>query len=223
MRDDLRTAGLLPLDEPYSGLGFSLDAAASTTPLAMSWSLTTAIIDWVMVEIRDPLDPTLILGRKAGLLLRGSAVVAPDGVSAIGFNLPPGDYHVALRHRNHLGVMTAATVALSNTPITLDLRAPGTPTFGTDARKEVDGIMLLWAGNALPDGLLKYTGPDNDRDAILARIGGTVPTATTEGYWTEDVNMDGVVKYVGANNDRDPILQNIGGVVPTNTKSEQLP
>jgi hypothetical protein len=70
---------------------------------------------------------------------------------------------------------------------------------------------------------LLYTNAENDRDPILLRIGGTVPTNTTTGYHAEDVNLDGVVKYTGEGNDRDPILQNIGGSVPTNTREGQLP
>ncbi|MBP7450142.1 MAG: hypothetical protein KA817_08890, partial [Flavobacteriales bacterium] len=81
----------------------------------------------------------------------------------------------------------------------------------------------LWSGNVLQDGRLSYSGSGNDRDPILSRIGGAVPTATTTGYLSEDVNMDGVVKYSGASNDRDPILNNIGGVVPTATLLEQMP
>jgi hypothetical protein len=68
-----------------------------------------------------------------------------------------------------------------------------------------------------------YTGDDNDRDEILQRILGTVPTNTVTGYFIEDLNLDGIVKYTGAINDRDIILSNIGGVVPTNVRNEQLP
>ena len=70
---------------------------------------------------------------------------------------------------------------------------------------------------------MKYVGNNNDRDPILARIGGTVPTNTVSGYYNEDVNLDGVVKYVGANNDRDITLQNIGGTMPTAVRMEQMP
>ncbi|MFN3875393.1 MAG: hypothetical protein ACK4L7_05740, partial [Flavobacteriales bacterium] len=78
-------------------------------------------------------------------------------------------------------------------------------------------------GDATFNGVLKYVGEGNDRDPILVRIGGTVPTAAVSGYHPEDVNIDGVVKYVGEGNDRDPILLNIGGSLPTNTRSGQLP
>ena len=73
------------------------------------------------------------------------------------------------------------------------------------------------------DGVVKYTGSNNDRDPILVEIGGTVPTNTVAGYLASDVNMDGTVKYTGGQNDRDLILQNIGGTVPTATKAEQMP
>ena len=83
--------------------------------------------------------------------------------------------------------------------------------------------MTLWSGNTLWDNELKYTGSNNDRDPVLVRIGGTVPTNTVLGYYRDDVNLDGVVKYTGSDNDRDPILVNIGGTVPTQVRTEQLP
>jgi len=68
------------------------------------------------------------------------------------------------------------------------------------------------------DGVVKYTGADNDRDPILVKVGGAVPTATMPcNGCPEDVNGDGLVKYTGAENDRDLILQRIGGAVPTAT------
>lgn len=136
---------------------------------------------------------------------------------------PPADYHVAIRHRNHLGCMTTQPVSTSNVPLTVDLRAPGTATWGTEARKEIGNTTALWMGNAQRDNKLLYTGGDNDRDPILQVVGGVVPTGSSTGYYLEDTNMSGVVKYTGANNDRDPILANIGGVVPTASRMEQLP
>lgn len=68
------------------------------------------------------------------------------------------------------------------------------------------------------DGIIKYTGQDNDRDPVLQYIGGSVPTNTVDCLCCkEDVTNDGTVKYTGFDNDRDPILQAIGGSVPTNT------
>jgi hypothetical protein len=150
-------------------------------------------------------------------------VVDINGSSNIAMPVASGNYHIAVRHRNHLGVMTGDPVVLGGTPTLVDFSVPAQSTFGTDARKVVGPITLLWAGNVIRDGQLKYAGGANDRDPILVRIGGSVPTATSSGYWTEDVTLDAVVKYAGAANDRDPILVNIGGIVPTAIRIEQLP
>jgi hypothetical protein len=73
------------------------------------------------------------------------------------------------------------------------------------------------------DGVIRYSGATNDRDAVLSAVGGTIPTNTVGGYRAEDVNLDGVVRYVGAGNDRDPILFTIGGSVPTAVRLVQVP
>ncbi|MBP7409719.1 MAG: hypothetical protein KA941_13255, partial [Flavobacteriales bacterium] len=127
------------------------------------------------------------------------------------------------RHRNHLGAMTSAPVAFASGPVSLDMTDPLVSTFGTNARKPLGTVMGLWSGNVVSDILLKYAGGSNDRDPILIRIGGSVPTSVVSGYWPEDVTLDAQVKYAGSANDRDPILQNIGGSIPTAVRAEQLP
>jgi hypothetical protein len=119
--------------------------------------------------------------------------------------------------------MTASSVALGNTAVSVDLRSASTATYGTDARKTVGSVRALWAGNATVNNNLRYTGAANDRDPILQAIGGATPTASVPGYAVTDVNLDGTTKYTGSANDRDPILLNIGGSVPTTTRTEQLP
>ena len=94
---------------------------------------------------------------------------------------------------------------------------------GTSATKPLGGRAVLWAGDVTGDGTLQYTGVNNDRDPILVRVGGTVATATYNGYSRTDVNMDGIVKYTGIGNDRDVILVNIGGTIATATRTASLP
>ncbi|MBL8000966.1 MAG: hypothetical protein JNL05_03300 [Flavobacteriales bacterium] len=225
MRDDLRAQGLLPLTEPYTALGFTQAGGGggeTTTTGVLATTGNGAPVDWVLVELRSSTDPTTIVATRAGLLLRNGTIIGSGG-GALVLNAPAGDYHVAVRHRNHLGVMTSLPVTLSTTTTSLDLSSASTATWGTDARKSMGAVQALWSGNALLNNLIKYTGSANDRDPILNAIGGVVPTNTVNGYMAMDNNMDGVVKYTGAANDRDLVLTNIGGVVPTNTRTEQLP
>jgi hypothetical protein len=119
--------------------------------------------------------------------------------------------------------MTLNSVNLGAAPTAINFTDGTVATFGTNAQKVNGSVRLLWAGNVVRDTQLKYAGGSNDRDPILVRIGGTVPTATVTGYWSEDVNMDATVKYAGGANDRDPILVNVGGTVPTATRTQQLP
>lgn len=226
MNDLLRTVPSFPLIEPYTALGYAHvgGGGESTSPTVLAATGSNAIVDWVVLELRDAADPTHVQSTKCALLQRDGDVVSTDGGSAVSFAIAPGNYFVAVRHRNHLGAMTAGSVALSAVPAIVDFNVA--TTYGTEARKTVSGTFpkqVLWAGDVTFNSELKYVGESNDRDPILLEIGGSVPTSTSSGYRSEDVNLDGVVKYVGEGNDRDPILQNIGGSVPTNTRAEQLP
>ena len=222
MNDDLRIQGLVPLQEPYSDQGFSIGGIDQTNANVLSIAGNKAVVDWLLIEVRSAANAAQVLRTRAALLLRDGSVISADG-GPLMFDLSPGNYHVSVRHRNHLGCMTATAVALSSASGTIDLSDQNTATWGNDARKAIGNVRVLWAGDVDPDGVIKYTGANNDRDPILVRIGGTVPTSVANGYHPEDVNLDGAVKYTGPDNDRDPILQNIGGIVPTFTRSEQLP
>ncbi len=223
MRDDLRSAGSLPLHEPYTAMGYPVQGLLTTTQDVLDVAGPQAVVDWILLELRHGQVPELVLRTQAGLLRADGSVIAPDGSPAINFCWPPGDYHLAIRHRNHLGCMTAGPIDFGTAATIVDLRDEVLATYGTDARKVVEGAALLWAGNAVQDGALKYTGMDNDRDPILQAIGGTIPTNIVSGYHSADITLDGLVKYTGAGNDRDPILSNVGGTVPSAVREEQLP
>lgn len=225
MHDSLRTKGLLPLHEPYTALGLpAWGMGPGPMPAAVLQTQgPDAIVDWVYVELRPAADPAFTAFARAALVQRDGDVVDSDGVSPLRFNALPGQYHVLLRHRNHLPVMTLAPLALDGQPTFVDLSDGSTPTFGTDAQRIQSGKRLLWAGNTIADGTVRYTGLNNDRDPILGAVGGNVPTATATGYLLSDSNLDGTIKYVGSDNDRDPILITVGGNVPTAVRHQQLP
>ncbi len=226
MNDGLRSSGQLPLLEPYSAQGYAQVGGGGETVAPGIFSVTgnNAIVDWVLLELRNGAGFQQVMATRSALVQRDGDVVDLDGTSPISFEATAGSYAVVVRHRNHLGVMTAGLVALGNAPVTIDFTLAGTSTYGSAARKTVGSKQVLWAGDVAGNGMLMYTGTNNDRDPILAAIGGALPTNTVVGtYAQSDTNLDGVIKYVGVGNDRDIILINIGGTVPTAVRVAQLP
>ncbi|HRH69107.1 MAG TPA: hypothetical protein PLB89_06355 [Flavobacteriales bacterium] len=217
MRTDLLTNALLPASDPY-GLGGVMDNSVTQRPGG------SKPVDWIIVQLRDAGDNTQVIAEVPAILQADGKVVMASGKGPLVFaNAPRASYYISVLHRNHLGVMTFTTRAFGAAVQTLDLGDPAVTTYGTNARKTLGSISVMWAGDSNGDGDLLYTGANNDRDPILSRIGGIVPTNVVSGYYGEDINLDGRVLYTGAANDRDIILQGIGGIIPTGTRAEQLP
>lgn len=229
MGDPLRSLGGFPMAEPYTAMGYAHAGGGGgefIQPAVLAVTGNDAIVDWVVLELRDAGDASVVSATRSALLQRDGDIVDVDGSSPVHFNAAPGTYYVAVRHRNHLGAMAMTAVALDATPVTVDLTSTATSTYGTEARKNITGAFpaeVLWAGDVTFDGVVKYTGAGNDRDAVLQSLGGISPTQTAAGYLPTDADLNGVVKYTGAGNDRDLILQTTGGTSPTATRTEQLP
>jgi glucose/arabinose dehydrogenase/PKD repeat protein len=227
MRDDLRVAGQIPTTEPFTALGFTQAGGGggeTVAPALLAVTGMNAVVDWVLVELRNKNAPSTIVATRSALVQRDGDVVGTNGSTRILFNVAADNYYVALRHRNHLGVMTTTSLPFSASATTLDLTSPATPTYGTGARNALTASRMgMWCGNVHRDGLVKYTGANNDRDPILVQIGSTTPNAQSAAYSVNDTNLDGVVKYTGSGNDRDVILVNVGSTTPNGQCIEQLP
>lgn len=225
MRDDLRQQNLIPMTEPFTALEYEHAGNGgneTTTSQSLQNIGNNAIVDWVLIELRDKNNDRIILETKSALLQRDGDIVDARGYGPLIFNLPQNEYYVAVRHGSHLGVMTQDLFELAPMPKPLDFTSGWTYTFGTDSRINLNGMQVLYPGNTNNDGMLRLVGAQNDRDAILEILGSTSISATLEGYFLEDVNMDGTVKYDGPQNDREALMDIIGNV-PSTVILEQLP
>jgi hypothetical protein len=227
-RTTLHQQGLMPIQEPYTALGYdpapnSIAEGSTMAPQQVPHDQYHRWVDWVVVELREANDPSVPVTTRYGLLNETGLIIDPVTDGLIRFPVPPGFYHVAVLHRNHQGLVTQDPIDFTLDFVTyypiVRLDLPSTPVIGGAAARfhdPVSGFAMMRCGDVTFNDDIRYVGNGNDRDPILVRIGGSVPTSTATGYYQEDVTLDGLVKYVGENNDRDPILQSIGGNVPTN-------
>ena len=232
MNNELFSQGLVPLLQPYgelkSAFGY-VDSGSTISPFdyhgtetAASgvWKATgkDAPVDWVLIELRDKFDPTVRVAAIAALLQRdGDVVDAVTGSKTLQlFNVTDGDYYVVVRHRNHLGVMTNAPIALKTSAELIDFTHPGTKVYGgVNTRLLSSSVALLWAGDTNNSSTIIISGPGSDSNVILGAIlvspdNKLVNTAfRLVGYYATDLNMDGAAVYTGPQNDTNVLLGNV--------------
>ncbi len=148
MRTDLKSANLIPLQEPYTALGHHV-GNETLNPVVLN---AHPVVDWVLVELRSATNNTQILATRAALLLSDGRVTDVDGVSPVSFSEIAGSYQVAIRHRNHLGVLANTVYQLSLVPTTVDYNLVG--LYGTQPVGTMSGKRVLWMGDANSDAIV---------------------------------------------------------------------
>ena len=177
MRDDLRLNGWLTSNATTSPYADALVADASV----FNTTGTDAIVDWVFVELRDKDDNSVIIDSQSAFLQRDGDVVGIDGFSDIGFNQDQGDYYVAIKHRNHLGIMSASTQALSSTKTIVDLSSNPSAVEG-----ESNAVVALANGK-----FGAYTGDfDSNQQVQNSDASGVIQLIGGSGYDNADMDIN---------------------------------
>ena len=239
MNDALRNANLIPTTEPYTGLtmfsatatvkgsGGGETSVSTVVGSAAGASSNTTIVDWVLVQLHNSSNGSVVT-QRAALLQRGGNVVETDGVSPVNLaGNAAGSYYVSVRHRNHLGARTAAGLTLAKVSTTnydfstgLAQAFPGAVANNSMATLVAGTTFGLWAGNANDDIAVKMTGftvNNNDYLKILSSLP-SITSSLTNVYSKQDLNLDGTVKMTGFtinNNDYLRVLGTLGGTTVT--------
>jgi Dockerin type I domain len=196
MKDQLRqtTAGnVIPLSSSTVYAGTFQTATASVFTVSGS----DAIVDWVLVELRDATTPTTVIASKAALIQKDGDIVDADGVSNLLFiNLVGTNFIVAINHRNHLSVRTANALSFisGGTPTQANftdasLTLYTDPAITNTPQKVVSGVKMMWVGDANRDGRVNAIDYNNLY----------IPQVTQQGYRSADFNLDGRVNAIDYN------------------------
>lgn len=242
MRDDLRAKNLLPLTEPYTALSNYTHIGGGGETINASFLTdkgNDSVVDWLFLELRSPSDSSKVLATQAVLLEKDGDVINTQGDAAIVFPAFPSDslYYVAIRHRNHLGIMIAEPETLDEVEATIDFIDVDTEIdlWGNQASVDVNGVNAMWSGDTNGDGRIIFQGTSNDPNNVFFEVLSS-PSNTllqisyiAEGYTNNDINMDGQSIYQGNGNDPNIVFFNVlqhGGntsFIPTFIIEEQLP
>ncbi len=174
MTTALNVGGHIPTRSPYS------EAPRDVI------SIPETVVDWVLLELRQT-DTGTPVCQESFFVDQNGQVVALDGettqlaMTGVG----DGDYYVVVRHRNHIGAMSAQTTAMdsASTPA-IDLTQTETSVFGSDLALLSSDMYGLYAGDANHN---EQVQNDDKNDHWQTQVGGA-------GYLDADFNLNGQVQ-----------------------------
>lgn len=170
--------GLLPLNQPYDVPPWNYLGLEYVSEIP-----NQNIVDWVLVEIRDA---TTVIQSQAAFLLNDGNVVSLDGASPLRISIETGeDIYIALKHRNHLAILSSNPVAIAEGKYSFDFSSSASQALGgcLSQRELATNIWGAFCGDANNDG--RIDNADKNECWLI--------DFTQAGYLNSDFNMDGIV------------------------------
>jgi hypothetical protein len=174
MTDNLRQQNLIPLVQPYNIPGIEYNGTETITANELTVTVNP-IIDWILIEFRSPVNPYVILSRNATVIRADGSINVSDA------NIAQGFYNIAIRHRNHLGVISREAFEITGTTPLYNFSTR--ETLGVNSQKIIStGIYAMWAGDTYADGEIN----------AIERVSAWDNKNAT-GYKLDDCSMNGTV------------------------------
>ncbi len=215
MSAELNTLGLLPNKQPYQYAPFNHAGTETLSTMLKETTGNNAVVDWALVDLRTSVN-TIVASRAVMLQRDGDLVDSQTGSTNLHFaNIKAGNYYISVRHRNHLGVMSASPVSLDNNAKLINFAASSTAVRGEETRALNGKVALMWAGDINGSNTLTANGPGNDVTSLLSGVitstdnlqGNT--NHILSGYLATDLNFDGKTLFTGPGNDTSLLVGNI--------------
>lgn len=201
MADDLRQRGYLTMPPPDI-YPYNLDPLRE---FYFAATLPDSVVDWVVVEFRKNFTEkgkfrTYLVKQDGKLVdLYGNDALVLSNTGFDSNRIDSGNYYVAIRHRNHLAVVTKEYVGLMpGTTRELDFTSFQNLMGGVNSLKPVEKksngefVYAMIAGEM--NGSIFDSGIINDTDFDLV-----IPELSVwsyplfNGYLIGDINMDGII------------------------------
>lgn len=151
MSNGLMSLQLIPYAQPYNTAPHYYAGNETVTDFPVG------VLDWIYVQARSSSNDMEVLDEAVGFVNSQGDVVDINGQEGVSFpNLSPGNYNIAVFHRNHLAVMTAEPISLPN-DVSYSFSGSMNSAKGVDKLKYEDGYYVLFAGDYNMDGNINST------------------------------------------------------------------
>lgn len=185
MHTQLLEREMIPLNQPYNTAPYNYGGLESVPSIN---DFPNNTVDWVLVELRTGTPSltgsktTTLIETVAGLLLNDGSIVDVDGVYPLTFDQVSNieDYHILVRHRNHLDILSNNTVT-GATNMIYDFTTNVNTAFGPMQLKQSGSAYVMHAGDYANDGVIQ----NSDFSVWITN------PAALDVYCTEDGNLDG--------------------------------
>lgn len=176
MSTALNTGGNILLSQPYNTTPWNYNGTETVA------SIPTGVVDWVLLELRS--STTTQVARRAAFLRSNGSLVDLNGTSNVSFpGVPAGNYYLVIYHRNHLPIMTASTVSVSETPTLYDISTGQGQAYGSNAMKDLGGgVFGLYTADTDGSGTVNASDRSN-----------TWNQRNLSGYYGTDLDLSGTV------------------------------
>ena len=170
MTTDLYSAGYIPLTSPYSEDSRTVG------------SIPADATDWILIQLRTTASGTEIISKS--IFVRNDGYLMDEyGNTQITLAVPEGNYYIVIKHRNHLGVMSADVHNFrSGTSTVYDFTKKANSYYGDEAADLGSNVHGMFKGDANANGYV------NAADYFVVKN-----YSGYNGYYSGDGNLTGIV------------------------------
>lgn len=150
MQSTLNEYNLLPTAQPYNQSPWNYNGTETVN------NMRDDVTDWVLIELHATTNLYTVITQRAALLHRNGTISDIDGLNGVAFAglNTAQNYHIVIRHRNHLAVMSSIPVAPNNTT-SYDFTNSINQALGSNQMTVLsDNKIALLAGDANADGVI---------------------------------------------------------------------
>lgn len=179
MSTALIDSGLLPNAQSYQAAPWNYMGNEQAI------SLSSNVVDWILVELRNANDITTTMGSAAALLYKNGNLHSADGGEGVKFYGidDTQNYYIVIRHKNHIDIVSSIPLAVNNAAA-YDFTNTDNVLQGSSQLVAVaDGMHAMLAGDADGNGVCNVA----DYNIYLSQLAGL------NTYQTADLNLDGNV------------------------------